>query len=123
VHLAVAPDARFERQGDDIVAEVPIAFTQAVLGASVPVETLEGTEQIEVPPGTVTGQVVRMRGRGIPHVRGRGRGELQFVFVVTTPTDLTKEQEELLRRFATERGEDVAPAGSGFFSKIRSAFG
>jgi molecular chaperone DnaJ len=123
VHLAVAPDARFERQGDDIVAEVPIAFSQAVLGATVTVETLDGEEEIEVPPGTVTGHVLRMRGKGIPHVRGRGRGELRFVFAVTTPTDLTKEQEELLRRFASERGEQVAPPGSGFFSKIRSAFG
>lgn len=56
-------------------------------------------------------------------MRGRGRGELRVHFVVATPTDLTKEQEELLRRFAAERGEQVAPPGEGFFSKLRSAFG
>lgn len=123
VHLAVAADERFERQGDDLVLTVPIAFSQAVLGASVTIETLDGEEQLDIPAGTPTGDVVRLRGKGIPHVRGRGRGELRVHFVVVTPTDLTKEQEELLRRFATERGEQVAPPGEGFFSKLRSAFG
>ncbi len=123
VHLAVAPDDRFERQGDDVVVTVPIPFSQAVLGASVTIETLDGDEEIELPAGTPTGHVVRLRGRGIPHVRGRGRGELRVQFVVVTPTDLTKEQEELLRQFASERGEQVAPPGEGFFSKLRSAFG
>jgi molecular chaperone DnaJ len=123
VHLAVAGDERFERVGDDVVVRTPIAFTQAVLGAVVAVETLDGDEQVEVPPGTATGNVTRMRGRGIPHVRGRGRGEFRIEWVVDTPTDLTKEQEELLRRFAAERGEEVAPPSEGLFSKIRSAFG
>ncbi|MFZ0667268.1 MAG: molecular chaperone DnaJ [Acidimicrobiales bacterium] len=123
VHLSVSVDSNFERQGDDVVVTVPIAFSQAVLGASLTVQSLDGEEQIEVTPGTVTGNLLRMRGKGIPHVRGRGRGELRYQFVVVTPTDLTKEQEELLRRFAAERGEQVAAPGSGFFSKIRSAFG
>ncbi len=123
VHLAVASDDRFEREGDDLVVTVPIAFSQAVLGASMTIETLDGDEDVEIPAGTPTGHVVRMRGRGIPHVRGRGRGELRVHFVVVTPTDLSKEQEELLRRFASERGEQVAPPGEGFFSKLRSAFG
>jgi molecular chaperone DnaJ len=123
VHLSVASDHRFERQGDDVAVSVPIAFTQAVLGTTVTVETLDGEEQIEVPAGTSTGYVVRLRGQGIPHVRGRGRGEMRVHFVIATPTDLTKEQEELLRKFAEERGEQVAPPGEGFFSKLRSAFG
>jgi len=105
------------------VVTVPIAFTQAVLGTSLTIDTLDGAEQIEVPAGTPTGHVIRMRGRGIPHVRGRGRGELRVNLVVVTPTDLTKEQEELLRRFAAERSEEVAPPGKGVFSKLRSAFG
>jgi molecular chaperone DnaJ len=123
VHLSVSEDTNFLRQGDDVVVAVPIAFSQAVLGASLMVESLDGEEQIEVSPGTVTGDVLRMRGKGIPHVRGRGRGDLRYQFMVLTPTDLTKEQEELLRQFAAERGEQVAAPGSGFFSKIRSAFG
>jgi molecular chaperone DnaJ len=123
VHLAVAQDPRFEREGDDVSVTLPIAFSQAVLGATLTLETLDGTEQVEVAAGTRSGQVLRMRGKGIPHVRGRGRGELRVRFVVETPTDLTKEQEELLRRFAAERGEDVAPPSEGLFSKIRSAFG
>jgi molecular chaperone DnaJ len=123
VHLAVAPDDRFVRDGDDVMVMVPIAFTQATLGATITVETLDGDEQVEVSPGTPSGHVVRLRGRGIPHVRGRGRGELRVHLEIVTPTDLTKEQEELLRRLATERGEEVAPPGEGFFSKLRSAFG
>jgi molecular chaperone DnaJ len=123
VHLSVTPDERFDRQGDDVVVTVPIAFSQAVLGTTVTIDTLDGEEQIEVPAGTSTGYVVRLRGRGIPHVRGRGRGELRAHLVILTPTDLTKEQEELLRQFAAERGEQVAPPGEGFFSKLRSAFG
>jgi molecular chaperone DnaJ len=124
VHLSVAQHETFERQGDDVWVIVPIAFTQATLGASIEVETLDGTEQIDVAPGTVSGDVMRMKGKGIPHVRGRGRGELRFRFVVTTPTDLTKEQEELLRQFAADRGEPVAAPETGFFSKLKkSAFG
>jgi molecular chaperone DnaJ len=123
VHLVVNADERFIREGDDVVVRVPIAFTQATLGATVTVETLDGDEQVEVPPGTSTGHLIRMKARGIPHVRGRGRGELRIQFIVRTPSELTKEQEELLRRFAAERGENVAPPGEGFFSKLRSAFG
>jgi molecular chaperone DnaJ len=123
VHLGVSPDERFERDGDDVVLNVPIAFSQAVLGGSVPVETLDGDEQVEVGAGTSSGEILRMRGRGIPHLRGRGRGELRVRWVVETPTDLTKEQEDLLRRFAAERGETVAPTSEGLFQKIRSAFG
>jgi len=123
VHIGVSADERFERQGDDLFVTVPIAFTQAALGASLTVETLDGEEQIEIPAGTPSGYVVRLRGRGVPHVRGRGRGEMRVQFVVEIPTDLTKEQEDLLRRLAAERGEQVAPSGEGFFSKLRSAFG
>jgi molecular chaperone DnaJ len=123
VHLAVEADEHFIREGDDVLVTIPIAFTQAALGASLSVETLDGDELVEVQPGTPTGHIVRMRGRGIPHVKGRGRGELRIQFVVTTPTDLSKEQEELVRKLATERGEQVAPPGEGFFSKLRSAFG
>jgi molecular chaperone DnaJ len=122
VHLSVTPDERFERQGDDVVVAVPIAFSQAVLGTSMTIETLDGEEEIEVPAGTTSGHVIRLRGRGIPHVRGRGRGELRAHLFVVTPTDLTKEQEELLRQFASERGENVTPPSEGLFSKLRSAF-
>ena len=75
-----------------------------------------------LPRGTQTGRVFRLRGRGVPHVEGRGRGDLLVQIVVDTPTELSGEQEEIVRQLAELRGDDVAPADSGFFSRIRSAF-
>lgn len=123
VHLAVRPDERFTRSGDDLQAVLPVSMTQAALGATVEFETLDGVEQIGVAPGTQGGAVVRLRGRGVPHVRGRGRGDLLVHVSVETPGDLTKEQEELLRRLAVERGEEVAAPEEGLLSRLRSAFG
>lgn len=123
VHLAVRPDDRFTRHGDDLHAVLPVSMTQAALGTSLAFETLDGTETISLVPGTQGGHVLRLRGRGVPHVRGRGRGDLLVQVSVETPTDLTKSQEELLRQLAAERGEDVAAAEEGLLSRLRSAFG
>jgi len=123
VHLSVRPDPRFVRQGSDLQSDLHVSMAQAALGATVPFETLEGVETLTIPAGTQTGYVIRLRGKGVPHVRSRGRGDLHVRVVVDTPTSLTKEQEELLRRLALERGEEVAPAGEGIMSRIRSAFG
>ncbi len=75
-----------------------------------------------IPRGTQTGKVFRLRGRGVPQVQGRGRGDLLVHVVVDTPADLDPEQEDLLRSLAAARGEEVAPADTGFLSRIRSAF-
>jgi molecular chaperone DnaJ len=99
-----------------------VAFTQAALGAELEVPTLDGPEVLAVPPGTQTGREFRLRARGVPHLQGRGRGDLVVRLVVDTPLELSREQEELLRQLAAERGEAVAPTGSGLFSKIRGAF-
>lgn len=123
VHLVVRPDERFSRSGDDLQAVLPVSMTQAALGATVDFETLDGAEHIAIAPGTHSGAVVRLRGRGVPHVRGRGRGDLLVHVAVETPTDLTKEQEELLRRLAADRGEEVAAPEEGLLSRLRSAFG
>jgi molecular chaperone DnaJ len=122
VHVAVRPHSRFSRQGYDLVHELHIPVTQAALGAHLPFETLDGTEDLVVPAGTQTGRVFRLRGRGVPHVDGRGRGDLLVQVAVDTPTGLGRDQEDLLRRLAEERGEAVAPADHGLFSKIKSAF-
>lgn len=123
VHLAVEPDERFARRGDDLHADLHVSMTQAALGATVTVETLDGHEQLAVAPGTQTGTVVRLRGRGVPHVRGRGRGDLLVNLVVDTPTDLSPEQRELLRRLAEQRGEPLGGGEGGFVARLRSAFG
>jgi len=123
VHLRVTPHERFRRAGTDLTADVHVAFTQAALGATVEFESLDGHEQIQVPAGTQSGKVVRLRGKGVPHLRGRGRGDLHVRIVVDTPTGMPKEQEALLRELAAMREESVAPTDGGLFSRIRSSFG
>jgi molecular chaperone DnaJ len=127
VHLLVAPDPRFERRGDDLHTALRIGLAQAALGCEAEVETLDGSKQITIAPGTQHGHVERIRGLGVPHLRGRGRGDLFVHVVVETPTRLTPEQDELLRQFASSRDEGVSPPGAsgneGVFSRIRSAFG
>jgi len=99
-----------------------VPFTVATLGGLVNFETIDGAEDLVVPAGSQPGRVFRLRGRGVPQVRGRGRGDLLVRLVVETPTDLTETEERLLRDLAASRGDDVAPAERGWFSRIRSAF-
>jgi molecular chaperone DnaJ len=122
LHVRVRPHARFRRDGQDLVADLHVTMAQAALGAHLTFETLDGEEDLALPPATQTGRVFELRGRGVPGGRGRARGDLHVRVLVDTPADLTKEQEELLRTFAASRGEDVAPADTGFLSRIRSAF-
>jgi molecular chaperone DnaJ len=122
VHVRVRRHPRFERQGSDLVHQLHLPLTQAALGAHLPFETLDGNEDLVVPKGTQSGRVFRLRGRGVPHLEGRGRGDLLVQVVVDTPDDLYAAQEELLRQLAAARGEEVAPADTGFFARIKSAF-
>jgi molecular chaperone DnaJ len=122
VHIRVAPHPQFQRDGLDLRCDLPVSFAQAALGAHLHLETLDGTEDVVVPAGTPTGRELRLRGRGVPQLNGRHRGDVIARVVVQVPTDLTSEQEEALRRYAELRGEDVAPDEPGFLSRIRSAF-
>jgi molecular chaperone DnaJ len=123
VHLRVRPDDRFVRQGNDLVHVLHVPMAQAALGAVISYETLDGAEDLVIPKGTQPGRVFRLRGRGVPRVGGGGsRGDLLVQVAVDTPTDLSKEQEELLRLLAAARGEDVAPPDTGFLARVRSAF-
>ncbi|MEZ5243977.1 MAG: molecular chaperone DnaJ [Acidimicrobiales bacterium] len=122
VHVRVRPHPTFRREADDLVHELHVAFTQATLGAHIEYETLDGPEDLVVPRGTESGTEFRLRGRGIPHVRGRGRGDLRVNIVVEVPDDLDQAQEDLLRQLAELRGETVAEPGQSLFSRIRSAF-
>ena len=122
VQVRVRPHDRFTREGADLHFELHLPITQAALGVVLPFETLDGSEELVIPRGTQTGRVFRLRGRGVPHVRGRGRGDVLVRAVVDTPTDLTAEVEESLRSIAAARGEEVAPPEKGFLSRIKSAF-
>jgi molecular chaperone DnaJ len=121
VSIAVAPHPVFQRGGDDLACEVKIPMTIAALGGTAKVPTLDGDEEIEISPGTQAGEVVRFRGKGMPRLNGRGRGELVAVLRVETPTDLSPEQEELLAQFAKIRGDGAQPR-VGFFDRIKEAF-
>jgi len=126
VHLMVTPDDRFERDGDNLHTTLTIGLAQAALGTEVEVDTLEGTHPVTVRAGTQHGFVERIRSEGVPHLRGRGRGDLFVHVLVETPSALTDAEEELLRQFAAARGENVSPpggGGDGVFSRLRSAFG
>jgi molecular chaperone DnaJ len=124
VHLAVQEDERFTRKGEHLESVLHVPMTVAALGSTVEFETLEGSSEIlQIPAGTQTGHVIRVRGRGVPHVRGRGRGDLHVHVVVDTPTGLTKAQEELLRQLAAARGDTLAAPDEGLMSRLRSAFG
>jgi molecular chaperone DnaJ len=122
VHVRVAASDRFRRDGYDLVAEVPISIAQAALGTHVEIEAPDGAVQVAVPAGTQSGREFRTRHRGVPHVDGRGRGDLRVVARVETPTNLSDTEQELLRRLADERGETVDPPATGVFSRLRSAF-
>lgn len=125
VHLAVAADPRFERSGADLHTVVHVSMTQAALGASIQVATLDEEREVTVAPGTQSGEVVRLKGLGVPLLRGRGRGDLFVHLTVDTPVDLDREQRELLVKLAELRHEPLAPAahGDGLLSKLRSALG
>jgi len=125
VEVLVAEDDRFQREGEDLVSLVEISATQAMLGTTISVPTLEGEEEIEVAPGTQPGAQTTLRAEGLPRLGGRGRGNLVVAFRVVVPTNLGPEQ----RRLATELDETIGPEnapaenGSGFFRKVRRAFG
>lgn len=122
VHLDVRRDERFQREGSNLLHELHVSMPQAALGTHIAFETLDGTEDLVIPAGTQPGRVFRLRGRGVPYVDGRGRGDLLVSVAVDVPTKLTDEQEALLRQFAVATGDDVTPADESLFAKIKSAF-
>jgi molecular chaperone DnaJ len=125
VEVHERPHDVFSRQGDDLHCRVSLPMTAAALGTHISLKTLDGEEGIEVKAGTQPGTVVRVRDRGVPHLRGAGRGDLHVHLEVKTPTRLDPEQEKVLRDLAHLRGEEhpepIRQTG-GFFSKMRDAF-
>lgn len=117
----------FEREGDDLHCTVEIPMTAAALGTSVTIETLDAAEEIDIKPGTQSGQVITLYNRGVRHLNESGRGDLMIHVNVETPGKLDEEQEELLRRLAALRGEErppgkFAPGQRGMFSRLRDVF-
>ncbi|USN99431.1 MAG: molecular chaperone DnaJ [Phycisphaeraceae bacterium] len=111
----------FEREGDHLLMEMPISFTQASLGAEVEVPTLEGQHTLTIPKATQYGAMFTIHGEGLPNLRSGRRGDLVLVTKIETPKRLTKRQEELLREFAETEDNSVLPESHGFWKKIRDA--
>lgn len=115
VEIRVREDDRFERHGLDVLSRVEISYIQALLGAEVEVETFEGKDKVVVPHGSNTGDRIRLEKKGIPSLRGNGRGSLYYEIDVAVPKKLGKEEEKLLREIAKLRGETVAAGKKGLF--------
>jgi molecular chaperone DnaJ len=118
VFLHVEPHEFFQREGDDVHCEIPISIVQAALGATLEVPTLDGNQEVEVPRGTQPGDHLRLPGLGIPRLNGYGRGDQIIHLKVVVPTNLSPEQEQILRDFAESRGESVRGKRKGLFSKL-----
>jgi molecular chaperone DnaJ len=125
VEIHERPHDIFSRKGDDLHCRVTVPMTAAALGTRITIKALDSEETVDVKPGTQPGSSLRIRGKGVPHLRGTGRGDLHVHLDVRTPTKLSSEEERMLRDFARTRGEEVAELSrqkGGFLSFMRDAF-
>jgi len=127
VEINVTPHQTVQRRGDDLHCSVELPMTAAALGASIKLDTLDGMTDLEIKPGIQPGDVITLKGMGVTHLRGTGRGDLLVHASVQTPTRLTPEQEDVLRKLAVLRGEErpegrLTLASQGLFGKLRDAF-
>jgi molecular chaperone DnaJ len=120
IYVAVAPHEVFARDGADLHCQTTVSFTQAAMGATLEIEALDGNAQVKIPGGTQTGTSFRIAGRGLPKLRGHGRGDLIVEVQIVVPTKLTRKQREILEEFARAGGEEVEDRD--LFTKVRKAF-
>lgn len=123
VVITVREHPIFTRDGEDVLCDLPVSFTQAALGAEIEVPTIEGKVRMKVPPGTQSGAHFRLKAKGIARLGGYGRGDEIVKVILETPTRLTQRQKEIMEEFAKISGEDVNPISRGFFEKVRDMFG
>jgi molecular chaperone DnaJ len=123
VVLSVKAHPLFTRDDENVLCEVPLSFAQAALGCTLEVPTLDGKIAMKIPAGTQPGSVFRLKGKGIPLLRGQGRGDQLVKVRLEVPRNLNAEQQELLSKFAALSGEDVHPEGKSFFDKVKELFG
>ena len=117
ITITVRPHELFRREGTSVLCEAPITFTQAVLGAELEIPTIDGRVKYTIPEGTQTGTVFRLRGKGIPVLNGRGRGDQYVTVTIETPRDLNREQKEALKKFSETLGENNYEKRRSFFGK------
>jgi molecular chaperone DnaJ len=122
VVMHVKPHDIFQREGDDLLCEVPVSFVAATLGTEIEVPTLGGKAQIKIPPGTQPGAMFRLKGKGIKNVQGFGAGDLHVRVTVEVPTHLNTAQKAKLQEFAALCDERVSPMTQSFFEKAKKLF-
>ena len=124
VVVKVRPHPELVRRGTELYFEQPITFPQAALGATLTVPTVEGSEQVEIPPGVQSGHEIRLRGKGVPRLRGAGRGDLHVIVNVVVPAKLSKRERELLRELdAISEPAQLPKGGGSVFERLRDLFG
>lgn len=123
VVISVEQHPLFERDGNDIICQLPVTFPEAALGTEIDVPTLAGKVKMKIPAGTQSGTVFRLQGKGAPDLRGYGTGDQLVRLTIETPRKLTTRQRELLEEFARESGNEVNPLSKGFFDKVKEIFG
>ncbi len=121
IEIQIKPHQEFRREGANIFSEVPVSFYQAALGGDVEAQTVDGPVMLKIPAGVQSGKVLRLSGRGVPHLESKGRGDHHVTVRVITPQKLNKKEKELLRALAEESGETAAVSKS-FWEKIRDSF-
>ncbi|MDO5565549.1 MAG: DnaJ C-terminal domain-containing protein, partial [Planctomycetia bacterium] len=119
VFIQIKPHPFFHREGQDIICQVPIGYAQAALGAEVEVPTLDGPEKVKIPAGTQNGDVIKMRGRGMPTPRRNMAGDLLIQVFIEVPTKISPEHEKLLRDLARFEGDNVFPERTSFCGKLK----
>jgi len=119
----VKPHPIFQRQGSDVVCELPVSFAQVALGCEIDVPTLKGTiTKVKIPKGAQYGDTIPVKGEGLPSMQGWGKGSLLVRVVVETPVRLTEKQEELLREFASMENSNLSPKRKSFLQKVKEYF-
>ena len=121
VYISVKRHRTFGRDGDNLVYDLSISFPQAALGDEVEVPTLEGMAKLEIPAGTQFGTVLTLKEKGIPHLRGHGKGDLKVRLTVVTPKKLSDKQRQLLLEFAKQGGENIKASSTSFVKKVKDA--
>ena len=119
ITITVKPHELFRREGTSVLCEAPITFAQAVLGAELEIPTIDGKVKYDLPEGTQSGTTFRLRGKGIPSINGRGRGDQYVTVYIETPRNLNKEQKEALKKFAETVGENNYEERKKFFKKFK----
>jgi molecular chaperone DnaJ len=121
-YVKIKPHEFLERDGNNLIAIVPISFSQAVLGTTIDVPTLEGTKKLKIPPGTQYGKIFRIRSQGLPDIRTNRKGDQLVQVTIETPTGLNSKQKQLIEEFAKTENKSVSPKANSFIEKLKNYF-